>query len=394
VPRCDTIQVSRPAFQGVQACSGRPAALCTLVVIVFFARSAAAATDWQLKPSFKYDALCLLNALSGDPYYLKYYQAEYDHFYGLFSADDQKAFVTLRRVIKEDGHGIISAKLALYFSAVNDETLPDMIRTAHDSTKMRAALERTPYGSADDWTNYEVARPALESALRALQHVDFAAYWERLAKPRVERRIAELVRDLPKFDISPAIGRYLGSSSPPRTVTVYLLNYSEPHGIRITGLRFLTHVSYPFTTVVRNAVHESMHPPFGSADARLQNAMDTLGRDPLIVDKVEHHDLSLGYNTPAGYIDEDSVQALEQIVTEQLGVGRDPCRYWREQDGGMHVLAAAIYAGYRPVASTSLSPEPFREWFIRAVSSGELLGRSLQERIRAFFASSDCERAK
>jgi hypothetical protein len=85
VPRCDTIQVSRPAFQGVQACSGRAAALCTLVVIVFFARSAAATTDWQLKPSLKYDALCLLNALSGDPYYLKYYQAEYDHFQGLFS---------------------------------------------------------------------------------------------------------------------------------------------------------------------------------------------------------------------------------------------------------------------------------------------------------------------
>jgi hypothetical protein len=83
------------------------------VVIVLFARSAAAVTDWQLKPSLKYDALCLLNALSGDPYYLKYYQAEYDHFHGLFSADEQKAFVTLRRVIKEDGHGIISAKLAL-----------------------------------------------------------------------------------------------------------------------------------------------------------------------------------------------------------------------------------------------------------------------------------------
>ena len=24
-------------------------------------------TDWQLKPSLKYDTLCLLNALSGDP---------------------------------------------------------------------------------------------------------------------------------------------------------------------------------------------------------------------------------------------------------------------------------------------------------------------------------------
>ena len=28
-------------------------------------------TDWELKPSLKYDTLCLLNALSGDPYYLR-----------------------------------------------------------------------------------------------------------------------------------------------------------------------------------------------------------------------------------------------------------------------------------------------------------------------------------
>jgi len=32
-------------------------------------------------PSLKYDALCLLNSMSGDPYYLRYYEAEYDHFH-------------------------------------------------------------------------------------------------------------------------------------------------------------------------------------------------------------------------------------------------------------------------------------------------------------------------
>jgi len=46
-------------------------------------------TDWQLKPSFKYDTLCLLNALSGDPYYLHYYQPEYEHFHALFTPDER-----------------------------------------------------------------------------------------------------------------------------------------------------------------------------------------------------------------------------------------------------------------------------------------------------------------
>src|SRR5580658_10373867 len=106
-------------------------------------------TDWQLKPSLKYDTLCLLNVLSGDPYYLHYYQAEYDHFHSLFTPEEQAAFARLKQVIKDDGNGIVSAKLTLYYSVVDDESLAEMIRTAHDSAAMKAALQKTSYWSAD-----------------------------------------------------------------------------------------------------------------------------------------------------------------------------------------------------------------------------------------------------
>lgn len=218
-----------------------------------------ASTDWQVKPSLKYDALCLLNALSGDPYYLHYYQAEYDHFHPLFTPEENAAFEQLKHIIKDEGGGIVSAKLALYYSVVDDETLPQMIRTAHDSRVMRAALKKTPYFGDNGWMNYEKARPALETAFRALDRAGFPAYWERSARPGVEQRIAELAPDLPKYNIIPAIERYLGFALPSQTIAVYLLAYSEPHGIRITGLRFLTHESYPFRIVLHNAIHESMH---------------------------------------------------------------------------------------------------------------------------------------
>jgi hypothetical protein len=191
---------------------------------------------WQLKPSLKYDALCLLNALSGDPFYLQYYQREYDHFYPLFSPEEQAAFAQLKRVLKERGGGIVSATLTLYYSTVDDETLPEMIRTAHDSSAMKAPLQKTPYWIPEAWRNYEEATPALETALRALDRVGFAEYWERTARPKIEKRITELSPDLPKFDIIPAIEKYLGFPLPSHTITVYLLAYSEPHGIRVTGL--------------------------------------------------------------------------------------------------------------------------------------------------------------
>lgn len=364
-----SIQVAHPCFLTAQTVSVHPS------------------TEWQLKPSLKYDALCLLNALGGDPYYLDYYKAEYDHFHPLFRPEEQAAFSQLKHVIKEEGHGIVSAKLALYYSAVDDETLPEMIRTAHDSSAMEAALRKTSYWSADGWQNYEASRPALEVALRALDRVGFPAYWASNAKPTIEKRIGELAPELPKYDIIPVIEGYLGFPLPSHTITVYLLAYSEPHGIRITGLRFLTHVSYPFGIVLHNAIHEPMHPPYHSDDPKVREAIDLLAL-PFVLDKVQHHDPSFGYNTTAGYIEEDSVQALEQLVSEKFGVGRNACKYWQEQDGGMHVLAAAIYMDYKQASSQN--PESYSQWFVHAAQDGQLRGSNLLETVHSFFSPNHC----
>jgi hypothetical protein len=345
-------------------------------------------THWELEPSLKYDTLCLLNALSGDPYYLQYYQAEYNHFHPLFTSEEQAAFVQLKRVIKDEGHEIISAKLALYYSAVGDETLPEMIRTAHDSSGMQAALRKTSYWNEDGWQNYESARPALEVALQALDRVGFPAYWAANAKARIEKRIDALSSELPNYNIVPVIETYLGFPLPSHTIKVYLLAYSEPHGIRITGLRFLTHVSYPFRIVLHNAIHESMHPPYRTDDADVRKAIDLLGREPTVIDKVQHHNPSFGYNTADGYIEEDSVQALEQIVSEKFGMGRNACDYWRQQDDGMHVLAVALYVGYKRAAAEA--PLPYSQWFIGAVQGGQLRGSALKETIQSFFSAPGC----
>jgi hypothetical protein len=59
---------------------------------------------------------------------------------------------------------------------------------------------------------------------------------------------------------------------------------------------------------------------------------------------VLHHNPSFGYNTFADYVEEDSVRALDQLISEKLGIAEDPRRRWRTEDGGMHVLAVALYA--------------------------------------------------
>ena len=104
--------------------------------------------------------------------------------------------------------------------------------------------------------------------------------------------------------------------------------------------------------------------------------------------KVQHHDPSFGYNTTAGYIEEDSVQALEQLVSEKFGVGRNPCEYWQEQDGGMHVLAVAMYTDYKEALSPN--PESYSQWFVGAVQDGQLRGSDLQKTVQSFFSPTHC----
>ncbi|HYA97399.1 MAG TPA: hypothetical protein VEH49_04835, partial [Methylomirabilota bacterium] len=259
--------------------AGAPAALHT-------------ATLWDLKPSLKFDTLCLLNALTGDPYYLRYYRAEYDRFSPQLTPAERDAFLSLKRILKDEAGGIISAQLSLYFSLAEDESLSEMIRTARDSSEMRAALLKTQYWSPGGWGAYERARPHLETALKALQRLQFESYWEKEARPRILKRIEELRPTLAKYNIVPSIERKLGGALASDHITVYLLLYSEPHGIRITGARFLTHVSYPFGIVLHNAIHEMMHPPYDAKDPAVSAAIDRLAAEPLIKDKVEHHDAS------------------------------------------------------------------------------------------------------
>jgi hypothetical protein len=343
------------------------------------------ATVWELRASLKYDALCLLNALADDPFYLSYYRSEFEHFDPLLTEKERGAIREVKRIVKDEAGGIASALLALVLSTADDERLGPMVRSVEDSSAIRAAFEKTAFWDPKAWATYERARPALAAALRGLERVGFERYWESNVRPQIDEQIRTLAPVLPEYNVVPAVERLLGRPLPSNRLTVFLLQYSQPHGIRITGTRFLTHVSYPWAIVLRNALHELMHPPYDASAPEIRAALDRLGQEPTVREQVEHHDRSFGYNSVAGYVEEDCVQALDQIVGEQFGLHRDPRWYWRSQDDGMHVLAAAVYAGYRPVARDDPQPTPFPTWFVHAVADGALEGRRLGATLRRFF---------
>jgi hypothetical protein len=344
-------------------------------------------TDWDLRPSFMFDTLCALNFLSGDKYYLDFYQSDYDRLSPQLRSEERAAFVSLKHRIKDQNGGIISAQLALYFSATDAETLDDMIRVVKDSSAMQRNLKATSYYSNDGWKVYEESRGDLETALKALKRIHFEADWKKQALPRVENARAAIAQDLPKYNVIPSIESALGAPRPSNKITVYLLYYSKPHGIKITGARFLTNYSYPFRIVLRNAIHEMMHPPYDLAhDANLRASLQSLRSDAFLMDKVEHHNRSFGYNSLEGLEEEDCVQALEQILSEPLGMGGDPHQYWKNQDDGIHVLAIALYSLMKQKHFLD-THEAFPAFLNRMIQSGALSNGRIEELNRAFFAN-------
>jgi len=345
-----------------------------------------ATTEWDLRPSLKFDILCALNVLSGDPYYLDYYKSDYDRLSPQLRAEERAAFANLKRRIKDENGGIISAELALYFSATDAESLDELLGVVANSSAMQRNLKATPYYDDDGWKVYEASRPDLKVAFEALKRIHFEEDWKAHAKPQVDQAIAGIGKDLPRYNIIPEVESVLGAPRASNNITIYLLYYSQPHGIKITGTRFLTHYSYPFRIVLHNAIHEMMHPPYDLVhDSQLSAALQSLRNDPFLMDKVKHHDRSYGYNSLEALEEEDCVQSLEQLIAEHFAMGSNPQEYWRQQDDGIHVLAVALYSLMKQQSFPS-NGETFPVFLKRMIQAGALSNEHLEKLNRDFFS--------
>lgn len=330
------------------------------------------ATRWHVAPSFLLDTLCLLNVLTGDPYYRDFYPDEYARFEPKLTPEVRTALAHLKFKIKDEGRMIPSAFLTLWISATDDHTLDDLLRTLDDPGGMQKAMRKTPYYSESGRRMFDSVREDLRAIVLFLKDIRFEEDWKQRILPGIQRRIAEIDADLPRYNVIAEVEARLGFRLPSDALTVYLLHYSKPHGIRITGMRFLTNADYPFSIVLRNAVHETMHPPYRlGKDPELRKALESLRGDAFLMEKVKHHNPAFGYNSFEGYIEEDCVQALEQNIDTKLGVAVDPRKRWKESDDGMHVFAAALYNAMN-AESFDGTKESFRSFLIRSIRSGPL----------------------
>jgi hypothetical protein len=344
-------------------------------------------TEWNITSSLAFDAICFLNTLTADSFYLDYYQFEYAKFAPLITPDVKAALDNLKRKVKDEAGGIISADLCLYFSATSDSTIDDLQATLKNSMPMQANLKLTPYYSDDGWNLFESIKSDLDTIFKFYKKINFETYWRDNILPKELAQIDSIEDKIAQFNIVPEIERLLGRPLDSNKITVYMLFYSQPHGIKIIGTRFLTDQAWPFEIVVRNAVHEMMHPPYRADDPGLKGALESLKKDDFLMDKVLHHNPSFGYNSFDGFIEEDCVQALDQIINEKLNVAKDARKRWLENDDGMHVFAIALYQVMK-AEDYNHQDETFPEFLVRNINNSQLGPGKIKGLYNWFYSSS------
>lgn len=301
------------------------------------------ATTWTVRPAPALEAVLVVGILAGDVLQSEIYAAERDEVWPQLSYDAQTAIQGLDGGMRVGMKKLTGPVLAYLLSAGPNSTLADVVASAEDPHALLEPALRTALG----WEPVETSAmfelmPLVHAALVGLDEIDFESWYATRFRPSVESAAASMRSRLQDHDVIPLIARMLGRAMTP-DIEINPTYFSKPYGIRVFGQRFFAHYRDDTVTQLRVAVHELFHPPFERSDRELLDGMADLAADSWMRSIVENHDPAFGYNSFEGILDEDSTQALDQIVCEQLGVARDPGDRWRGADGGMHLLAAALY---------------------------------------------------
>lgn len=333
--------------------------------------SAPGRTRWNVIGSEGYDAIAFLGALSGQELYRRAYAADADSFSPRLPERVRADIPRLAEEAGKSSFGLLWPVLANILSGAGVTTLDSVIASLSDlEGGVVRAVRANPSRNAEDlaWLRRNAAR--LTSVFTAMRDADFATFRRERLGLGFAARITTVSRELSGYDViswqEKLTGRRFDS-----TINVVLLAFSKPHGAKMQDQTFLQAADYDVATTVRIAAHEMLHPPMPMDGPAARAALAVLERDPLIMRILREHDPRWGYTTLEGLLNEDICEALDQLISEELNVARDPAERWRKADDGMHVLAAGLY-GLLKRDNWSKTGGNIEAWLAAAARSGRL----------------------
>jgi hypothetical protein len=336
-------------------------------------------TEWVVTAAAGMDALLMIGAASGDILQADIFEESIALMRGRMSAESVAAMDRLDQTLRVDGERLTGPFLAFLFSAGNVSTLDDVLASAMDpDTHLKPGLQAS--GNWDDGRYAEAVglMPDVILALEGLRAIGFEDWYENTIIPNVQAGVQRNLAAVSPYDIIPEQARLLGRELDPR-IEILIVRFNQPYGIRIIGQRFISYYGWDAQIQLRVAAHEIFHPPFDLQDESLRAKSADWAADPWFQSIVENHNPGFGYNSLRGVVNEDSTQALDQIVAERLGFARDPSERWNTADDGMHMLAAALYHAMKEDGFDETGGT-YADWLSSALDRGMLTPEEVRRR--------------
>lgn len=352
-------------------------ALAALMLIA--APASAQITQWRVRSSEGLDALLLIGAASGDIMQAEAYPTEIAWMRDSIGADGLAALAVLDQKLRVDGGKLTGPTLVSIFSMAPSDSLADVIAAAEDPDRyLKPVLQADPEWNEQEYNESRPVFTAVAVALRGLAAAGFSQWREQTEGAHIRAGMAAVEAAVAGRDVIAENQRFFARQLDAE-VEIVVLASCRPYGIRVSGQRFITHYSWDAGVQLRTAAHEIFHPPYDENDWRIMTRVARLRADPWMNSIVTTHDARFGYNSFEGVLNEDSTQALDQIVAERMGVARNPRERWRSADGGMHLLAAALYQAMKEDGFDRRGG-PYQEWLISALDRGLLTPSEVRRR--------------
>lgn len=299
-------------------------------------------TQWRVRSSEALDAIAFLGPLSGRDIYRSAYAADADAFAPNLPEAIRADIPRLWDEAERSGFGLFWPVLANLVSGARADTLEALIDAlAEPEARIRPAYQASSNWTESDWAWFAPQAARIRGVFVALRDAGFPTF-HRERSAELEGQVRDTARSLAGYDVIRWQEKLTGRGFDP-VIEVVLLRWSKPHGVKVQGQTFLQSGDYNTATTVRIAAHEMLHPPFPMDGPAARAALAVLERDALIMRIVREHDPKWGYTTLEGLLNEDICEALDQLISEALGVARNPADRWRRADDGMHVIAAGLY---------------------------------------------------
>ncbi len=328
-------------------------------------------TDWHIASAEGIDALLLIGAASGDVMQADIYGDSIERVRKTVSPEGLAAMDQIDSMLRGEMGRLTGPVLAYFFSAGPVSTLDDVIMSAADPVgRLQPGHEQSSHWDAQEFEGAVQMMPTLHTALVALRDAGFTEWYEDEHRQNIAKAVEVNRLAVDGFDVIPEQERLLGRELDKR-IEILIVNFAKPYGIKILGQRFVAYYGWPGHIQLQVAAHEIFHSPFDGKDEDLKELLNKLRDDLWMTSIVENHDPRFGYNSFMGVIDEDSTQALDQIVSERLGFSEEPGQRWRKSDGGMHMFAAAVYHAMKEDGFANDGGH-FSEWFKSALKRGLL----------------------